>query len=234
MTSPETRPIGLPPGALERLSRGLIAYGVIGLVVAAIGVGALVWVGGRVGNVRASAEATVGELATTMQRTADVLHDASATATSFTSTLQKSSATLSSAAATITEVHSDLVGLEAQLRAVSILGQSPLSSAANAVGRTAASLEGLDDQLAGIATSLEGNRVALDANATSLAKLGDSTAAFARRLGSGAIEDSLGDVQLIIAVTLLIFVAWSVVPAVGALVLGVWLRRELAVSAGRA
>jgi len=32
---------------------------------------------------------------------------------------------------------------------------------------------------------------------------------------------------MVITVTLLVFTAWAVVPAAGALVLGVWLRRQL-------
>lgn len=214
-------------GGLERLSRGLIAYGIIGLVVAAIGVGALVWASGRVGSLRGDVQTSVAQVATTMERTAAALRDASASAQGFTATVDQSAVALNSTAATITEVRSDLAALEAQLRAVNILGASPLSSAADAVGRTATSLEGLDTKLAAIAAGLGGNRDQLASSATSLGQLGDSTSALAKRLGSGAIEDSLGDVQLIIAVTLLLFAAWSLVPAVGALVLGVWLKREL-------
>lgn len=212
---------------LDRLSRGLIAYGIIGLVVAAIGVGALVWVNGRVGNLRTEVETSVGQLATTIERTAKALHDASTTAQGFTVTVEASAVALDSAAATMTQVRTDLLGLESQLRAVNILGTAPLGSAADAVGRTATSLDGLDARLAGIADGLSSNRDTLANNATSLGQLGDSTAAMARRLGSGSIEGSLGDVQAILAVTLLLFAAWSLVPAVGALVLGVWLRREL-------
>ena len=107
------RPLGLRAG-LRRLSLGLIAYGVIGLVVAAIALGALVWVNGRIGALGTRVELTVGQLATTMGRTADVLHDASATAESFTLTLDQSALAVASAAATITEVRSGLTGLEAQ------------------------------------------------------------------------------------------------------------------------
>ena len=78
-----------------------------------------------------------------------------------------------------------------------------------------------------IADDLKGNRDALAGNAASLNELGESTEALAARLGPGVGQDSLGDVQQVIAVTLLMFAAWSFVPAVGALVLGVWLRREL-------
>ncbi len=225
----ESRPLdlrGLRDG-LGRLSRGLIAYGVIGLVVAAIGFGALVWVNGRVSNVRAEAETTVGQLATTMDRTATLLQDASATAQSFSVTLDRTAEALPAASEQIAGLRADLTALEGQLRSVSILGATPLSSAADAVGRIAASLDGLDKQLSVIAVALSANGDALAANAMSLGQLGDSTAALAVRLHSGVIEDSLFDVQLVIVVMMLVFTALSVVPAVGALALGVWLRREL-------
>ena len=226
MTIGESRHLGLR-GSLHRLSRGLIAYGIVGLVVAAIGFGALVWVNSRISYIRGEAETTVARLATTTELTAKVLHDASTTAQSFSATADRSAQTVASAAVTMTEVRSDLSALEAQLRSVSILGVTPLSSAADAVGRIAASTEGLDTRLSLIADGLKGNRDALAGNATSFGQLGDSTEALAARLGSGVDQDSLGDVQLVIAVTLLVFAAWSFVPAAGALVLGVWLRREL-------
>jgi hypothetical protein len=214
-------------GGLHRLSRGLVAYGILGLVVAAIGFGALVWVNGRVSNLRAEVDTTLGQRATAMELAARVLHDASTTAQSFGATVDQSAQAVSSAAGTITEARSSLSALEAQLRSVSILGATPLSSAADAVGRIATSMEGLDTRVSVIATGLTSNRDALAGNATSLGQLGDITEALAARLGSGVIEDSLGDLQRLISVTLLVFTAWSVVPALGALALGVWLRREL-------
>ncbi len=222
----KSRPLGLR-GGLRRLSRGLIACGLIGLVVAAIGFGGMVWVNGRISSLRGETEANVARLATTMELTATVLRGASTTAESFRATVDQSAQAVSSAAVTATEVRSDLSALEAQLRSVSFLGATPLSSSADAVGRIAASMEGLDTRLSVIADGLKGDRNALAGNATSLGQLGASTEALAARLGSGVEQDSLGDVQLVIAVTLLVFAAWSFVPAVGALVLGVWLRREL-------
>ncbi len=222
----EVRPLEVG-GALQRLSRGLIAYGVIGLVVAVIGLAALFIVSGRIGGLRDEATATVTDLATTMERTATVLHQASTTAQSFTVTVDESAKAVASTATTITETRAGLASLEAQLRSVAILGASPLGASADSVQRISASLEGLDTRLTTIAASLATNRDALASNATSLGQLGDSTDAMAERLSSGDVEDALGDVQLIIVVALLVFAAWSVVPAVGALVAGVWLRREL-------
>jgi hypothetical protein len=226
----DTRPIPLR-GGLGRVAQGLIAYGIIGLIVAAVCLIALIWVNGRVGALRAEAEMSVGQLSTSMERTAKALHDASTTAQSFTVTVVQSAQAVSSAADTITDVQTGLDSLEAQLRAVSILGAQPLSTTADAVARIDASLEGLDTRLDAIAAGLEQNRDALADNATSLGQLGDSIDAVATRLDSGVIEDSLGDIQMVIVVILLMFAAWSILPAVGALVGGVWLRRELERSA---
>jgi hypothetical protein len=129
------------------LSQGLIAYGIVGLVVAAIGFGALVWVNGRISSLRAGAEVTVAQAATTMHLTATVLRGASTTAQSFSGTVDQSAQAVSSAGVTITEVRSDLSALEVQLRSVNFLGSTPLSSPADAVGRIAASMDGLDAQV---------------------------------------------------------------------------------------
>jgi hypothetical protein len=191
---------------LRWLSRGLIAYGLVGLVVAVIGLGAVAWVNGRVTTLR---------------------HEVATTAQSFTVTVDQSRQGVSSAAGTVSEVRSDLIALEAQLRSVNILGATPLSASADAVGRIATSIEGLDTRLSLIGDSLNGDRQALAANATSLGQLGDVGETLAARLGSGVVEDSLGDLQRVISVTLLMYAAWSAVPAVGAVIFGIWLRREL-------
>lgn len=220
------RPLGLR-GSLQQLSRGLVAYGIIGLVVASIGFGAIAWVNIRIGEIRGDAEATVARLATTVELAANLLHGASTTAQSFGATVDQSAQAVSAAAVTITEARSGLSALAAQLRSVSILGATPLSSPADAVGRIATSMDGLDTRLSLIADSVRGNRDALAGNAAALGVLGDSTQVLAARLGSGVGQDSFGDVQQVIAVTLLVFAAWAFVPAIGALVLGGWLRRQL-------
>jgi hypothetical protein len=222
----ESRAVG-PLGGLHLVSRGLIAYGIIGLIVAAIGFGVMVWVDGRISTLRGEAEANAAQLATAMELVAPVVRGGSSTVQSFSNTADQSADAVSSAAITTAEVRSDLSALEEQLRAVSFLGATPLSSSADAVGRIAASMEGLDTQLSLISDGLKGNRDALTGDASSLNKLGDSIESLAARLGPGVGQDSLGDIQQVIAVTLLMFAAWSFVPAAGALVLGGILRREL-------
>lgn len=212
---------------LRRLGTGLIAYGLIGLVVAAIGLGGLVLVNGRFTTIRTEVDATLVQRATTMRLAATVLHDASTTAQSFTVTLDQSALAVSSAAATIVEVRADLDSVEGQLRSFNVLGTTPLADAAEDVGRIRASIEGLDTRLSLIADSLHGDRLALGTMATSLGQLAESADDLAKRLDSEAIGDSLGDIQRIMSITLLVLTLWVVVPAGGALALGIWLRRTL-------
>lgn len=162
-----------------------------------------------------------------MDVAASVLQRAATTAQTVTVTVDQTAQAVSAAAATITEVRSDLTALEAQLRSFNILGAAPLSSAADAVSRIATSIQGLDTQLPVVAADIDDNRAAVAANAVSLGQLGDATASLAARLRAGVVEDSLGELQRLISVTLLVFTAWSMLPALGALVLGVWLRREV-------
>jgi hypothetical protein len=222
----EHRPLHLR-GGLRRLSTGAIAYGVIGLVVAILGLVALAWVHGRVDTLAGRVGSTVDELATTVDRTAVVLHDASTTAQSFGVTLTSSADAVAATGGSLAEVSSDLHDLEAQLGSFSVLGATPLTSAANAVGRIAASLDGIEVRLTTIGQSLSGNTDALAANAASLGALGDSMQTLAARLRSGSIESSLDDLQTVLVVVFVVFAGWTAVPAVGALAFGMWLRRTL-------
>ncbi len=219
-------------GGLRRLSRGLIAYGIIGLIVAGIGLAMLLYANTRIDAAGDRLEATVGQLTTTLDDTAQALHDASATAATFNTTLDRTQAAVAAAANTIIGVRTNLETLESVLRTVNILGVSPLGAAADAVGGIANSIEGLDSRLTAIADGLATNRDSLAANAASLGRLGDSTGAMAERLRSGVVEDSLADVHLAIVVMLFVLTAWAAVPAIGALVLGVWLRRQLESAGG--
>jgi hypothetical protein len=223
----ERRPLGLR-GGMRRLSTGLIVYGIVGLLLAGIGLGALAWANSRIESVATRASVSVDQIATTLERTAVALQTASTTADSFTGTLDRTVEGVSAAADTISSVHSNLRTLETAMRAVDILGLTPLGPAANAVGGIAGAIEGLDTRLSAIADSLTGNRDALAANATSLGRVADSTAAMAARLRSGVVEESLADVQAVMVVMFFVLTAWTAVPAIGALIVGVWIRREVA------
>jgi len=165
------RPLGLR-GGLRRLSGGLLVYGAIGLLLAAIGLVALLWIGGRLQGLAERTEPQVESIIATLDDTAQVLDDAGATARSFALTLERTPPTVRQAGQTVGNLQTNLRRLENQLASFTFLGQSPLGEAAAAVGQMATDLEGLDTRLGLIATDLEGNRDALLANAASLDALG--------------------------------------------------------------
>ena len=209
------------------VSLALIAGGIVGLVVATIGVGATIWANGRIAELRSEAHLTVTRVANTMEIAASVLVGASTTARSFSGTANQAAEAVSAAVLTTAEARSDLSALETQLRSVNFLGATPLSSSADAVGRIVTSMEGLDAELTLVAEGLEANRDALAGNGSSLRELADSTRELARGLGPSFGLDSIADIQQVMAVTLLLLSAWSIVPAAGTLALGLWLRRGL-------
>lgn len=215
-------------GGLRRLSGALIGYGVAGLMVALLGLLALVWVSGRVAALADSVDAEAAQLATTLDRTADTLHDAGSSAVSFAVTLERTPPSVRQAAATIRNLRPNLQAIEAQLSTISILGTEPLAGPARLFGEMATDLQGLDTRLDLIAGDLETDRDALLANSRSLTEAGDQAAALAKRVRSGFIQGGLDDLRAVLVVTVLVFVGWTAVPAVGALLLGIWLRRTLA------
>ncbi|HYH93149.1 MAG TPA: hypothetical protein VD763_08325 [Candidatus Saccharimonadales bacterium] len=214
---------------LRRLSTGLLIYGAVGLGVAVIGLMALLYVGGRLGALNDRVEVQVESLIETLDRTATVLDDAGSSALSFAVTLERTPPTVRQAAQTVSTLQGTMRSIEGQLGAISILGQQPLGNVAGLFGQMATDLEGLDTRLELIADDLSTNRDRLLANAASLDALGEQVATVAERLRSGGIEESFADVTSVVTLLALLLSVWTAVPAVGALALGWWLRRELGV-----
>ena len=220
------RPLTLR-GGLRRLSTGLIAYGLIGVLVAVIGAVALVWISGRVGGIADRTGAQVESIVSTLDRTADVLESAGSSATSFSGTLERTPPAVRQTAATLRNLRANLLEVQGQLGAINILGSRPLANAANLFGQMATDIEGLDERLDTIATDLDANRTALVDNAEALERLGSGLDEVAEDLSEGVIQESLSDVQAILVIVSLLVVAWTLLPAVAALGLGLWIRREL-------
>jgi hypothetical protein len=214
-------------GGLRRLSTGLIAYGLIGLAVTVIGAFALVWVSGRIGGIADRTGEQVESIVATLDSTAIVLERAGTSATSFAGTLERTPPAVRQTALTVANLRANLILVQGQLGAINILGTRPLSNAADLFGQMATDLEGLDGRLETIAADLDNNRAALTDNSASLQALGVELEGVADDLRSGVIEDSLADVQLVLTVLSVLLIVWTALPAVAALGLGWWIRREL-------
>jgi ABC-type transporter Mla subunit MlaD len=188
---------------------------------------ALAWVGGRVTAVADRTGDQVDSIVATLDQTSFVLSSMGASATSFSGTLERTPPAVRQTAQTVVNLRANLSLVEGQLSAINILGARPLANAANLFGQMATDLEGLDTRLETIAADLDTNRAALVDNSARLAALGTELNGLADDLRGGVIEDSLADVQQILAVLSIMLIAWTALPAFGALVLGLSIRRQL-------
>ncbi len=219
-------PLDLRDG-LRRLSTGLIAYGAIGIALSILGLVALLYAGGRLEALATRTTDKMETVTATIDSAATTLIDAGATAGSFATTLDQMPDTVHQAAGTLTNVQTTLRSIQTTLGSIGILGSQPFGGVAAQFGQIADDLEGLDQRLTTIGDALGDNSDKLRANATSLTTLGHRLSDVADSLRSGVIEDSLGDVLALVTVLTLVLVMWTAVPAVGGLVLGLWLRRRL-------
>jgi hypothetical protein len=219
---------------LRRLAIGLLGYGAAGLVVAAIGLVVLLGAIGRIGSVGSGISADVDRLGSVLDRTATALDEAAGTARGFSGTVERTGPAVRQAAAAVRDIAPRLRDLETQANAIQILGSRPLASLAGLFGQIAGELDGLDIQLDAIADDLAANEAVLLTNATSLGDLAVEVRALRGRLSADAIGGGIDSAQSLLVALLALFVAWAAAPAIGALALGLWLRRMLEEPAGSA
>jgi hypothetical protein len=213
---------------LARLATALIVYGIIGLIAAAIGFGALISASGRIGSLGDRIVSEAVSLDAIIGLTANVLDDASTTAGTFAPTVQQTSVTVSEAATAVRDIEPRLRDLETQANAIEIFGQRPVASLGQVFGQIATDISGLDEQLDGIATELGRNKAALTANAESLGALAHLVRAYKGRVKPEAIDAGIDEARRLLMFTLALFIAWTAVPAFGALIVGRWMRQLVA------
>jgi hypothetical protein len=210
---------------LRRIATGLIAYGVVGLIVAVIGLGVLLGTADRIGKLSSGVASEVERMGRILERTATALDEASDTASSFGTTIDRTGPTVRQAASAVRAIVPRMRDLEAQANAINIFGSLPLAPLGQLFGEIATELDGLDGQLDGIAAELAANRSVLDTNAASLGALATEVRFLAERLPEASQEEPLVNVQVPLMVAIGLLVVWAGVPAAGALALGIWLRR---------
>ncbi len=213
---------------LWRLANALLVYGVIGLLAAAIGIAALISASGRIGSLgdRIVSEAT--SVDAIIVRTADVLDNAAAAAAGFGPTVNQTSVAVGGAAAAIRDIEPRLRDLETQANAIEIFGSRPVAPLGQLFGGIASDISNLDEQLDGIATELGQNRAALTSMSESIGSLADLVRLYTGRLKPEAIDAGVDEARRLLLFTLALFIAWTAVPAFGALIVGRWMRRLVA------
>jgi multidrug efflux pump subunit AcrA (membrane-fusion protein) len=132
---------------------------------------------------------------------------------------------VSDAAGALRDIEPRLRDLETQANAIDIFGSRPVAPLGQLFGQIAGDISGLDEQLDGIAAELGRNEAALTANAESLTALARLARAYTERLKPAAIDAGIDEARRLLLITLGLFIGWTAVPAVGALVVGRWMRR---------
>ena len=212
---------------LQRLIRGLVAYGIIGLSLSLVAAIAVLVTLGRLSAVGDSVDGGAGQLGTVLERTAAVLDDAATSAASFGTTIDNGSAALTAAATDLRTIVPQLRDIETQANAIDILGSQPLAPLARLFGQIAAQLGDLDGRLDSVATNLSSNRAALTTNAASLAALASDVRSLSSRLAPRSLTQTFDDARWFALALLAVVLAGVTVPAAAALALAWWLRRAL-------
>jgi len=208
-----------------RLANALIAYWVIGVLVTAIGLAALVASSGQIGSLGGRIASDAVSLDSIIVLTADVLDDAATTAGTFGPTAERTSAAVGHAASALRDIGPRLHDMETQANAIDIFGQRPVAPLGQLFGQIATDISGLDVQLDGIAAELGRNQAALTANAASLRTLASVVRAYKDRVKPEAIDAGIDEARRLLLFTLALFIGWTAVPAVGSLIVGRWMRR---------
>jgi methyl-accepting chemotaxis protein len=212
---------------LSRLSRWLVVYGVVGLVVAVVAVGALAAGLSRVAGLSDALRGDANGISETLLRTADVIESAASTSDEFGRTIDRTTAALGTVGTDIRDIVPRLHAIETQANAITILGSAPLAPVAGLFGDIARQLADVQTQLDAVSASLGSNRGSLSTTAASLTKLATQTRDLSTKLGGDSVPNALDDARWLFVAVLGVAALGAAMPAVGALALGLWLRREL-------
>jgi hypothetical protein len=219
---------------VRRLARILIGYGIVGLLVAGLSLVALAIGIGRVNGVSDRFGGDLGGISRTLDRTSAVLEKAATTAQGFGATVDGTTAALGTVGGDIDSIVPRLQSIAEQTETLNILGAQPLAPVAGLFRDIATQLSDVRTQLTTMSSRLTTNRAALDANATSLTDLATETRTLSDRLGGDALVGAIDDLRVVLVIVLGIGALGAAVPAVGALLIGIWILRETPALPGRA
>lgn len=212
---------------LRTLSTGLIVYGVVGIVLTIVLLGGELMLTSRMESVALRVTTQLAHVGDTLDKTATSLEAAGDASTGFAVTIEQAAPTLHQVDDTIATMAPTLRQLQVTLGGVSLLGATPFGAAGEKLGQVATQLEGLQGQVSLLADNLTTNKGTLITLGASLKDLATQLRSTRDTLGSGVVEDSLADLIGIVRLAIGLLAVWFAVPAVAALLFGVWLRGQL-------
>jgi hypothetical protein len=217
--------------AAKTLSTGLVAYAVVGLVLAVVLLGVSLTIGSRLEGLSGRLSDRLDAISRTVDTTATTLDRAGSTSGSFSTTIDQAVTTMGQVNTTLGEVVATVHELQSTAATLTIFGQTPLTALADRFGRVAGQVETLQAQVGTLGANLSTNGSNLTSLQASTTDLATQLRRVSQALTSGEIEDSLREIVSIVRWTLGLLAIWFAVPAIAALVAGIWLRRQLAADA---
>jgi hypothetical protein len=212
----------------RRLARGLLVYGIAGCVLGAVGLVVALALLARLAIAGGDILPRVDTIAATIDATARAMDDAASTSRSAATTIETTMPSVSGLADTVDRTGPTLGRMGSALQSFSILGSQPLADAGTQFVALSADLKDLGPQLRGLSDGLTPNAATLRESAASFTRLAAELRSARDTLSGGVVQG--GVVEVLGAALLLIvaLIAWVLLPAVGAIVLGVWLLRRVA------
>ena len=212
---------------LKTLSNGLVVYGVIGIVLTIVLLGATATIGSRLESLSTRLTDRLETISATIDKTATTLETAGSTSGSFSSTIQQGATTIGQVNATLGEVVTAVHEIQAAASTLSILGQNPLASLSARFGTVATQLETLQSKVGELGGNLGDNQSKLSELGSRTTELATQLRLVSQVLSSGEIEDSLNEIVSVVRLALGLLAVWFAVPAIAALAFGIWIRRQL-------
>jgi hypothetical protein len=114
------------------------------------------------------------------------------------------------------------------LQSLSILGSQPLADAGTQFVALSTDLQDLGPQLRGLSAGLTPNAGTLRESSASFTRLATELRAARDTLSGGSVQGSVVGVLGAALLLIVALIAWVLLPAIGAIVLAVWLLRRVA------
>lgn len=230
MTAPAPAPASRPRSLRRRLrtlAYGLLVYGLVGLLLAVSGLATALILQRRVADVSSTISERAVAIEAALAATADALGKSATAADSFAVTLEATAPAIGKAATTLSSAATATRSAAAAAGAVDILGHQPLSGLASSLDGIAQQLDQLAGQVGALSSAVDGDQAALSALAASLRSLQAAVLASSESLAAN-VSEGLDAVSSIMAILVIATALWLAFPAVGALLLGLWLLRAAA------
>lgn len=212
----------ITPVESRRLATGLTVYGVIGIALSVAAIVVAFWLDGAFGGTQDDVATQVTQLEATIDKTATSLRDTADSVDGFGMTFESTSTGLAQVGEVTTRLASVIDDLSTFFATI-----KPFVSSVPALDGVAEQLTGLEPSLASIASDLTANRDQLGTTSASLRDLAAQLDEVESTLANGVIDERVGQGFDFLRAAIIALTVWFAMPALAALLIGVWLRRAV-------